>query len=80
MPAAIEVREPKANGGMGVEEAVWVSPRVERPRLPERPLFADSLLDFGKSERNRGLVDFSPQRIAVQRRKSDYRHFIHRKK
>jgi len=41
---------------VNVEESACVPPKTnvaERPRVPKRPLFADSLLDFGKSERNR---------------------------
>jgi len=56
MPAAIESRESQVDGGVRVDELVCMSPKpklVERPQLPERPLFADSLLDFGKSQRNR---------------------------
>jgi len=56
MPAAIEVRAPQANSGLRVEESLCVSPKpkiVERPRLFERPMFADSLLDSGKPEKDR---------------------------
>jgi len=54
MPTATEVREPQ------VEERVRVQEGAQAPRRREvlqiqrqRPLFADSLLDFGKQERRR---------------------------
>jgi len=56
MGTAIEVREPESKDGVKVEKPVWVPPKlgiVKGPRFPERPLFADSLLDAEKSERNR---------------------------
>jgi periplasmic protein TonB len=56
MPTAIEVHAPLVDGGVGVEEPVRVLPKpkvLESLRRSERPLFADSLLDMGKSERNR---------------------------
>ena len=56
MPTAVELREPQVNGGMRVEERVWAPPQpkvVDGPRVPERILFADSLLDLGETERTR---------------------------
>jgi protein TonB len=56
MPAAIESRESQMDGGVRVDQSVCMSRKpklVERQQLPERALFADSLLDFGKSQRNR---------------------------
>ncbi|HXW89845.1 MAG TPA: energy transducer TonB [Terriglobales bacterium] len=56
MPAAIELPEPQVSGGLKVEEAVHVSQKLrvaESPRVSERLLFSDTLLDLGKSDRNR---------------------------
>jgi periplasmic protein TonB len=53
MLSIIEVCEPPADHGLEVEEPVQLSLRLEFPRLPNRPLFADSLIDSGKSEKNR---------------------------
>ena len=56
MPTEIEVREPESKGGVRLETPVWAPPKpalVKSPRVPERPLFADTLQDAEKSERNR---------------------------
>jgi protein TonB len=56
MPTTIEVHEPQTDRGGRVEELVRVPPKSNLfaiPRLPERLLFSDSLLDMGKSERSR---------------------------
>jgi protein TonB len=57
MPTATEVREPQIENSAVVWEPVRIPLRQEIPqvsRLPvQRPLFADSLLDSGRQERNR---------------------------
>lgn len=82
MPAAFEVRGPQANGGLRVAVCVPPKPRlVERPRSPERPLFADSLLDFGKSQTNRRkfatAFSFYVSMFA-RRHPADYSSVVHR--
>ena len=57
MPTATEVQEPQGEERVRVWEAARV-PRAQKvPQIPQllqqRPLFADSLLDLGKQERNR---------------------------
>ena len=56
MPTTIEVHEPQPDRGRRVGELVRVPAKsnlLAIPRLPERLLFSDSLLDLGKSERSR---------------------------
>jgi protein TonB len=57
MPTATEVREPQVEERVRVWEAARVPRAQKMPQIPhllqQRPLFADSLLDLGKQERNR---------------------------
>jgi len=57
MPTATEVREPQVEDRAKVPKAVWVPRAQDVPQrlrlLQRKPLFADSLLDHGKKERNR---------------------------
>jgi len=56
MPTTFEVQDPQVDGGVQVQEPITV-PQVQElwqpPLLPERPLFADSLLDSGRPDRKR---------------------------
>src|SRR6266700_7441790 len=57
MPTATEVREPQVEDRLqvrGPARVLRTQPMPQLPRLlPQRPLFADSLLDSGDQERNR---------------------------
>jgi len=57
MPTATEVREPQVEDRVqvrGPARVLRTQPMPQLPRLlPQRPLFADSLLDSGDQERNR---------------------------
>lgn len=73
MPTATEVREPQIENPVEVQELVkdaqkQVMPEIPGP-LPERPLFADSLLDSGAQERKRrkfaAVISFTVQCLVI---------------
>jgi protein TonB len=72
MPTATEVREPQIENPVQVQELVSVEKQAifEIPGpLPQRPLFADSLLDSGEQERKRrkfaALLSFTFQCLVI---------------
>ena len=73
MPTATEVRELQTENPAEVQELVrgeqkQALPEIPRP-LPERPLFADSLLDSGEQERKRrkfaAIISFTVQCLVI---------------
>ena len=73
MPTATEVREPQIENPVEVQELVrgeqkQAMPEIPGP-LPERPLFADSLLDSGEQERKRrkfaAMISFTVQCLVI---------------
>jgi protein TonB len=73
MPTATEVREPQIENPVEVQELVrgeqnQAMPEIPGP-LPERPLFADSLLDSGAQEKKRrkfaAMISFNVQCLVI---------------
>jgi protein TonB len=71
MPTASEVREPQIENLVEVREAVRVPQKKEMAQIavPQRPLFADSLLDAGEQERKRrkfaAMLSFTVQCLVI---------------